>query len=72
MASFFGNVVDFIFDKTDAFNPDKIDNTVKRNNFSSLSAKASEGILQFPMIVSDSISYETATMISKACERSYA
>ena len=72
MASFFGNVVDFIFDKTDAFNPDKIDNTVKRNNFSSLSAKASEGILQFPMIVSDNISYETATMISKACERSYA
>lgn len=72
MASFFGNVVDFIFDKTDAFNPDKVDNTVKRNNFSSLSAKASEGILQFPMIVSDSISYETATMISKACERSYA
>ena len=72
MASFFGNVVDFIFDKTDAFNPDKIDNTVKKNNFSSLSAKASEGILQFPMIVSDNISYENATMISKACERSYA
>lgn len=72
MASFFGTVVDFIFDKTNAFNPDKIENTVKRNNFSSLSAKASEGILQFPMIVSDSISYETATLISKACERSYA
>ena len=72
MASFFGTVIDFIFDKTDAFNPDKVDSTVKRNNFSSISAKASEGILQFPMIVSDGLSYETVTLISKACERSYA
>ena len=72
MASFFGLVVDFIFNKTDAFNPDKIESTIKRNNFSSLSAKASEGILQFPMIVSDAISYETSLLVSKACERAYA
>lgn len=72
MASFFGNVVDFLFDKTNAFNPDKVVDTVRKNNFSSISAKASEGILQFPLIVSDTIDYDTAVLICKACERSYA
>ena len=72
MASFFGNVIDFIFDKTDAFNPDKVKANVNKNNFSSIAAKASEGILQFPLIVSDTIDYDTAILVSKACERSYA
>ena len=72
MASFFGDVVDFIFGKTDAFNPDKLSGNVKKNNFSSIAAKASEGILQFPLIVSDTIDYDTVILISKACERSYA
>ena len=72
MASFFGNVVDFIFGKTDAFDPETINQNVKKNNFSSIAAKASEGILQFPLIVSDTIDYDTAILISKACERSYA
>ena len=34
----------------------------RNNNFSSIAAKASEGILQFPVIISDSISYEAAVM----------
>lgn len=71
MASFFGDVIDFIFDKTNAFNPDKIEANVKKNNFSSIAAKASEGILQFPLIISDNIDYDTAVLIAKACERSY-
>ena len=44
----------------------------RNNNFSSIAAKASEGILQFPVIISDSISYEAAVMTAKALERSYA
>lgn len=72
MASFFGDVVDFIFGKTDVFNPDKVSSNVKKNNFSSIAAKASEGILQFPLIVSDTIDYDTIILLSKACERSYA
>ena len=71
MASFFGNVIDFIFDKTNAFNPETVEANVKKNNFSSIAAKASEGILQFPLIISDTVDYDTAILIAKACERSY-
>jgi hypothetical protein len=71
MASFFGNVIDFIFDKTNAFNPDTVEANVKKNNFSSIAAKASEGILQFPLIISDTVDYDTAILVAKACERSY-
>ena len=71
MASFFGNVIDFIFDKTNAFNPQTVEANVKKNNFSSIAAKASEGILQFPLIISDTVDYDTAILVAKACERSY-
>ena len=57
----------------DAFNAlDRAEANVKNNNFSSIAAKASEGILQFPVIISDSIDYETAVIITKALERNYA
>lgn len=72
MASFFGKVIDFIFSDSNEFLPTEVEANVKKNNFSSLSAKASEGILQFPLIVSDSIDYDTAVLVAKACERSYA
>ena len=45
---------------------------VRRNNYSSIAAKATEGILQFPVLVSNSIDYEDAVIIMKACERAYA
>ena len=41
------------------------------NNFSSIAAKASEGILQFPVIISDNVDYDTAVTVTKALERSY-
>lgn len=45
---------------------------VRRNNYSSIAAKATEGILQFPVLVSSSINYDDAIMVMKACERAYA
>lgn len=51
---------------------DTMNNSVSQNNFSSVAAKASEGILQFPLIVSNSIDYDTAVLTAKACERAYA
>ena len=51
---------------------DSAEDNVRNNNFSSIAAKASEGILQFPVIISDSIDYETAVIITKALERNYA
>lgn len=73
MASFFGNVIDYIFGETDTLDSKNIiiDN-VKRNNYSSIAAKASEGILQFPVIMSNTIDFDTAILVSKACERAYA
>lgn len=44
---------------------------VKKNNFSSIASKASEGILQFPVIISDSVDYNTAVTVTKALERNY-
>ena len=64
MASFFGNVIDYIFGETDTLDSKNIiiDN-VKRNNYSSIAAKASEGILQFPVIMSNTIDFDTAPEI---------
>ena len=75
MASFFGKMMDYLLDdKKSVF--DDIEKVVitnpKKNNFSSIASKASEGILQFPVIISNSIDYDTAVLVSKACERSYA
>lgn len=72
MASFFGKVVDYLFSNSGEFDPETVQANVKKNNFSSIAAKASEGILQFPLIVSDTIDFDTAVLVSKACERSYA
>lgn len=44
----------------------------ENNDFSSISAKASEGILQFPVIISNLVDYENAILIMKGCERTYA
>lgn len=43
-----------------------------KKRYSSISKQASEGILQFPVIVSDTIDPETLQMVSKALERNYA
>ena len=40
-------------------------------NYSSISKRASEGTLQFPVLISSSIDIETAQNISKALERNY-
>lgn len=73
MASFFGKVFDYLVGDSDSIDAkDTIVRNVKKNNFSSIAAKASEGILQFPVIVSNAIDFDTAILISKACERSYA
>ena len=45
---------------------------LKQKRYSSISKRASEGILQFPVIVTDSIDIETLQMVSKALERNYA
>lgn len=73
MASFFGKLADYLLGDDSVLDIDKIlfDNP-KKNNFSSIASKATEGILQFPVIISNSIDYDTAVMVSKACERSYA
>lgn len=63
------NVLDWIFGKAD-----KLSNWATKFNshsYTSIADRASEGILQFPMIVSRSIDVKTAQMIAKALERSY-
>lgn len=48
------------------------DTAFKKKKYSSLSRKAAEGTLQFPVLVSRSLDIETAQMISKALERNFA
>lgn len=43
-----------------------------KKRYSSISKQASEGILQFPVIVSDTIDPETLQMVAKALERNFA
>ncbi len=43
-----------------------------KKKYSSLSRKAAEGTLQFPVIISRNLDVESAQMISKALERNYA
>ena len=79
--AFFGTLIDAINIASRAIdNPgDTLDDlisvgkkNVAKNNFSSIASKASEGILQFPVIISDSVDYETAVTVTKALERNYA
>ena len=73
MASFFGSIIDYLTGKSSSIDMRGIvSSNVKKNNFSSIASKASEGILQFPVIISNTIDYDTAVMVMKACERSYA
>lgn len=44
---------------------------LKNKKYSSISKRASEGILQFPVLVTDSLDIETLQMITKALERNY-
>ena len=78
--AFFGTLIDAIQTVTNLVDDPhgtitKLVNTgrdnVKKNNFSSIAAKASEGILQFPVIISDSVDYNTAVTVTKALERNY-
>lgn len=43
-----------------------------KKRYSSISKQASEGILQFPVIVSDTLDPETLQMVAKALERNFA
>lgn len=65
-----------IFDLLNTANLNKVADYMQKNrnanDFSSIASKASEGILQFPVIMSNSIDYDTAVIITKTCERSYA
>lgn len=63
------NILDWIFGKAEKFSgwASKLSN----HSYTSIADRASEGILQFPMIISRSIDVKTAQMIAKALERSY-
>lgn len=51
---------------------DSIDDAIYRKRSSSISARAMEGTLQFPTIVSRSLDIDTLQMITKALERQFA
>lgn len=75
MASFFGRLFDLFNDDSNSNWEDVLLNGfdhARDNNFSSIASKASEGILQFPVLTSDTIDYENAILVSKALERAYA
>ena len=68
------DIVSLISGGTDTINPDKIVDRIagsERNQFSykNISRVAKDLTLTFPVIVSDSVSVETASMISRAVER---
>lgn len=50
---------------------DEIKQNALTKKYSSLAARASEGTMQFPTLVSDSMDIDTLQMISKALERNY-
>ena len=47
-------------------------NTDSNISYSSISKQAQSGVMQFPIICSRSLSYDTMLMVSKACERNFA
>lgn len=65
------SIVDWIFGQTKEL--DKIVKSMKpgRASYSSISDRASRGILQFPLLASQSLDISTIQMVSKACERNY-
>lgn len=64
----FKDIVDFL--KADDMLDDVRANAM-RKKYSSIAARASEGTMQFPIIVSDSMDIETLQMVVKALERNY-
>lgn len=51
---------------------DQLRSNIKSKKYSSISTRASEGTLQFPILISDAMDIDTAQMIVKALERNYA
>ena len=49
----------------------KVGSKMTDKNYSSIATRAKEGILQFPVIASDSIDIDILSMVSKALERQY-
>lgn len=52
--------------------PQEIEDRVNTKQYSSIAKRASEGTLQFPVLVSKSLDIETMMIITKALERNYA
>lgn len=65
------NILDWLFGKLDKSAQDVID-TLDKRSYTSIADRASEGILQFPLIASESLDISTIQMVAKACERQYA
>ena len=72
MASFFGTLFDLLIGEEKIPSAAQVGNNALKNNFSSIAAKASEGILQFPVVISNAVDFDAAVTTGKALERSYA
>ena len=51
---------------------DEMKTNLLSKKYSSIATRASEGTLQFPILISNSLDIETSQMIVKALERNYA
>lgn len=63
------DVIDVIKTSVDT---DELKANLTSKKYSSIATRASEGTLQFPVLISDSMDIETAQMVVKALERNYA
>jgi len=63
------DVIDVINTSVDT---DELKSNLTNKKYSSIATRASEGTLQFPILISDAMDIETAQMIVKALERNYA
>lgn len=61
-----------VMDLITVVNDDIVDNIFSTKKMQSLSRSAQEGTLNFPVIVSNTLSLEDATLINKALEKEYA
>lgn len=66
---FLSDVVDIIKSSIDT---EELKQNMMSKRYSSIAARASEGTLQFPILISDGMDIDTAQMIVKALERHYA
>lgn len=69
-----GEIIDYLFGKTSKTLDEIFDekDLIPEKTYTSISDRASEGILQFPMIASESLDISAIQMVAKACERNYA